>query len=228
MSTSYAPTYAHLSPEPHLATRTLSRSARSATAQFYRYGDTNAIWADSELERHTGIIERMDLNTIELLPQPPKFHFVDRTGRKRSHTFDFLSVQADGSRRYLFCKYYNEYITKGYRDLVAAMRTSLDPEESVRIEVRTEYSYSRTELDSAELLREALRHPPNDVLSHVIERVAGADGGICLKEIASDLGGLATVFWVALRAVAEGILWFDPKTSFGPDTILTSRFGEVC
>lgn len=210
----------HITPLPSRATRGHKRSRRSSPAKLFTYGSAFALHNDSALECEVAAVTRMDPNVREVVDQPPAVEYVDLEKNKCTHTFDFLVIYKDGSRKFFFCKYLSEVVEKRWDIFVDLLAEQIDPAVADAICIKTEFSLSKVEVDTAQLFREALRHGPSALSRQILDYMRRNPASVSAGELANIHGGWAECFWPIMRLLAKGFLIHDPSTAIGPMTII--------
>ncbi len=145
-------------------------------------------------------------DVVDIWDQPPPISYCDATGRKRSHTFDFLITLIDGRRIAIAVKPAAIVERTGFRETLQRIRAAAPLSYANEVVLITERSYTPSAARNAQKLHE-FRRTPDPEADEVIAAIArGLSSPTTIAELveASGLGGRA--FRAAFKAIYAGML----------------------
>ncbi|SEO36830.1 TnsA endonuclease N terminal [Paracoccus alcaliphilus] len=145
-------------------------------------------------------------DVVEVWDQPPPVCYQDTTGRKRSHTFDFLIAVTSGKRIAIAVKPDAIAERQGFRETLQRIRAATPLSFADKVVLITERSYCPSAARNAQKLHDFRRTPDPEADGSIETLVRGLSGPTTIAELveASGLGGRA--FRAAFKAIYAGVL----------------------
>lgn len=145
-------------------------------------------------------------DVADIWDQPPPVSYCDATGRKRSHTFDFLITLTDGQRIAIAVKPYSIAERQVFREVLQCIRAATPLSFANEIVLITERSYCPSAARNAQKLHDFRRTLDPEADSSIETLVRGLSGPTTIAKLveASGLGGRA--FRAAFKAIYAGVL----------------------
>lgn len=150
------------------------------------------------------LLARPDVTDVWDQPSPVSYR--DATGRKRSHTFDFLITLTDGRRIAIAVKPAARVERQGFRDTLQLIRAATPLSFADEVVLITERSYTPSAARNAQKLHDYRRTADPEADQAIADLMQGLSGPTTIAELVetSGLGGRA--FRAAFKAIYAGLL----------------------
>lgn len=176
---------------------------------------------ESLLECSTLTLLLADRSVEDIHDQPPAIHFQDAEGKARKHTLDYLVVYKDSRKVGFAVKPYSRvYAPDGsplpFVDLMGRVQRAAGHE----VRIVTERSFSRVQIQDAQLMHSCSRDDDPDADRIVSEASARLNGVFPLKTLVELSGIEGRAYRAAVRLVREGLLAKHEPQRLTPDALV--------
>lgn len=199
---------------PSFGVRRTAWRSRFAATGFIVAADRNGDRVqnfESRPERFAGEAFVTDPDIARVVEQPLRASYSE-CGRRKHHTFDFLTVGVDGTRTLVAVKHSSRLVSSRIHDVVSYVASQNTRAIGDRIVVMTERDFSAAERFNAELIHEVRREP---VLAHdAAMRAVVADimGSVAIEALSASAGlSPSEGFRTAVRLIGAGRLRLSDK-----------------
>ncbi|MCP2081877.1 UNVERIFIED_ORG: hypothetical protein J2W74_003063 [Methylorubrum zatmanii] len=204
-----APAHRWREPTRSTATRKPSDvSHHSGRPAIVTIEDHREMLCESGLEAKAAFVLMARPNCLRLQEQPDRVDYIDREGKKRTHTFDFLMTLRSGARIAVAVKPSRIVVKYDLKSLFTHIARQMDPAFASAVLLLTDGMMPRYEVQNGRLIHDARRHPDHDTDRRVREAVAALHGTTTIDDIlrAAGLDGHDHGFYAVVRAIGEGLL----------------------
>lgn len=165
-------------------------------------------------------------DVVDVWDQPPPVSYRDATGRRRSHTFDFLVTLIDGKRIAIAVKPEAIVERQGFRENLQRIRAATPLSYAHEVVLITERSYTPSAARNAQKLHEFRRTPDPEADAAIASLVRNLSGPRTIAELvrASGLGGRA--FRATFKAIYAGLLRALDAGDILPTTRITMEVSQ--
>lgn len=165
-------------------------------------------------------------DVVDVWDQPPPVSYRDATGRRRSHTFDFLISLTDGRRIAIAVKPEAIVERTGFRETLRLIRAATPLSYAHEVVLITERSYTPSAARNAQKLHDFRRTPDPEAEEAIGALVQDLKGPTTIAELveATGLGGRA--FRAAFKAIYAGLLRVLDAGDILPSTRIISEIAQ--
>lgn len=160
---------------------------------------------ESTLERGMAELLAARRDVSQVIDQPPAVTYVDRTGRSRRHTFDFLAVMQSGTRIAFAVKPSAKVERSGIEDVIHQIRTQLGTGFADRFLLRTEQHITRDRIFNARLILRARKCRDHRAIE-TVRRLFPNPGTVRIADLVRASGLGAAAFNSVVGLIDEGFL----------------------
>lgn len=200
--------------------RIQTRSAISARGILVvRLPDTSyftRIGYESMAERACAVISLADGRTVDLVEQPFTLRYIDRLGRQRRYTFDYLVTRRDGRRIAIEVKHAARARLPKVLEKIREAAKHAVPKYADEVRVFTDRHYTRVQYENAEQLLNCRKHPDPEADALMEGTIRKFHGEITVADLVklSELGNRA--YPAVVRALYGNLLSWPKDRLIGP------------
>jgi len=211
-------------PRPSRATRQIAlrskRSFRGAlVSPFNDCPEGRSVVFDSRLELKTLLVILARTDIVDLWDQPPAVSYVDTTGKRCTHVFDFLAIRTGGRKSAIAVKPVELAERLKFRETLTLIARQLPPGFADEVVLVTERTLTREEVYNAEMFHAFRRHRWPEVDAAVAQIIDSLEGLVLIGNIvrATGFGGRAfrsVVLHIAdghLEQIGRGVIDYDTR-----------------
>ncbi|MDA9509424.1 hypothetical protein XI09_33270 [Bradyrhizobium sp. CCBAU 11386] len=179
---------------------------------------------ESHLELMVMFLFAIRPDVAEIIDQPASVSFIDRDGKLRRHTFDFLIILAGGLKIFIAVKPEKRVAQSGIRQTISLIAEQLAPGIADQIALITDRDFTRADRFNAQQAFECARFPipeHDDLIDRMTENMIGSAKIADLVDT-SGLGGMG--FRAVVRLLARRVLApTQPSRRITPDSYVVRR-----
>ena len=192
-------------PGPSLATRVPSRRSRfSSRSSVVGGAEPRRIYCEGGIEEKAVYFFLAHKDIDDVREQPPAVTYIDETGKRRRHTFDFLLLLKDGRRIAVEIK--PSRFEKKWRPIIALIARQMPRSFADAAILLTEKDLHPDIVHNAMLIHAVRRDPPGAHDERMRGIVAGLNGSARVGDLVAHSGLEGRGFRAIVRLIADGEL----------------------
>ena len=205
-------------PAPSTADRACARGTREHCTGHLVCGPRagRVLQTENHLEMQVALVLLARPGT-EMLEEQVAFCWIDETGCRHTHYFDFRFTSADGDVAAISVKPAKDLHKNGFFDEMSRIAAQVTPDFADAVRVMTERDLDRVELHNAELFH-GMRHPDPEADEAAAAVIAPLLGAVSLAELTSRIGLGPRGLRALIRRIAAGELRCLARERITPQT----------
>lgn len=176
---------------------------------------------ESSLERSFALIALADANSADIVEQPFTLRYVDKIGKMRRYTFDYLVTMRDGRRIAVEVKHSQQAKKQKVIAKITDAALRLVPDYADEVFLFTERNFTRTQIENAEQFVNCQRELDPDADDQLAEIISTLKGNMTVSDLVRVSGLAERGYPAVVRAMYNNLLHWRRATLIGPKTIVS-------